>query len=184
MGTLKRLLRYLSGTRSFGITYSVPNIPAASFIGFADVAYANTDDQKSTFEYIFIVAGGAITWRSKEQETIALSSMEAEYIALSEAVREACWLRNLHNELGFLEKTPTIIKGDNDRSIAMAQNPQFHKRSKHVDIYWHWIREKVQDGEVSIGTCQDPTQTADVLTKVLTRPKHRQHILEMGLMQV
>jgi len=184
MGTLKRLLRYLSGTRSFGITYSVPNIPAASFIGFADAAYANTDNRKSTSEYIFIVAGGAITWRSKKQETIALSSTEAEYVALSEAAREACWLRNLHNELGFLEKTPTIIKGDNDGSIAMARNPQFHKRSKHVDIHWHWICEKVRDGEVSIGTCRDPTQTADVLIKALTRPKHRQHISEMGLTQV
>jgi len=89
MGTLKRLLRYLSGTRSFGITYSVPNIPAASFIGFADAAYANTDNRKSTSEYIFIVAGGAITWRSKKQETIALSSTEAEYVALSEAACEA-----------------------------------------------------------------------------------------------
>jgi len=113
-----------------------------------------------------------------------LSSMEAEYVALSEAACEACWLRNLHNELGFPEKTPTIIKGDNDGSIAMARNLQFHKRSKHVDIRWHWIHEKVQDGEVSIGTCRDPTQTADVLTKALTRPKHRQHILEMGLTQV
>jgi len=82
-----------------------------------------------------------------------LSSMEAEYVALSEAACEACWLRNLHNELGFPEKTPTIIKGDNDGSIAMARNLQFHKRSKHVDIRWHWIHEKVQDGEVSIGTC-------------------------------
>src|SRR6267142_5170442 len=89
MGTLKRLLQYLSGTRSFGITYSVPNIPAASFIGFADAAYANTDNRKSTSEYIFIVAGGAITWRSKKQETIALSSTEAEYVALSEAACEA-----------------------------------------------------------------------------------------------
>ena len=71
----------------------------------------NTDDQKSTFGYIFIVASGAITWRSKKQETIALSSMEAEYIALSEVAHKACWLRNLYNELGFLEKTLTIIKG-------------------------------------------------------------------------
>ena len=119
---LPRLLRllYLSGTRSFSITYSVLNIPAASFIRFADTAYANTDNHKFTSGYIFIMASGVITWRSKKQETIALPSMEAKYIALSKAACEAYWLRNLHNELGFLEKTPTIIKRDNDESIAMA----------------------------------------------------------------
>jgi len=78
MGILKRLLQYLSGMRSYGITYRISNIPVNSFIGFADVAYANTDDRKSTSGYVFLAAGGAITWRSKKQETIALSSTEAD----------------------------------------------------------------------------------------------------------
>jgi len=78
------------------------------------------DDCKSMSGYVFLVAGGAIMWQSKKQETIALLSMEAEYVALSEAACEACWLRNLHSELGFLERTPTIIMGDNDGSIVMA----------------------------------------------------------------
>ena len=80
-----------------------------------------------TSGYVFIVGGGAITWRSKKQTTIALSSMEAEYIALSEASREACWLQSLYEELGYTQQSPNLIKGDNDGSIAMAQNPQFHK---------------------------------------------------------
>jgi hypothetical protein len=70
--------------------------------------------------YVFIAAEGAITWRLKKQETIALSLTKAEYVALSEATDEACWLRSLHMELGFSEKTPTIIKKDNDGSIGMA----------------------------------------------------------------
>ena len=94
--------------------------------------YANTDDYKSTSGYVFLVAGGAITWRSKKQTTIALSSteLEAEYIALSEAGREACWLRNLYEEIGYIQESPNIIKGDNDGANSMACNPQFHKRSK------------------------------------------------------
>jgi hypothetical protein len=127
------------------------------------------------------MAGGAITWRSKKQTMVALSSMEAEYIALSEVGREVCWLRNLCDELRFPQTAPTLLKGDNDGSIAMARNPQFHKHSKHIEICWHWVRDLAQDGVLNIKSCRDPEQTADVLTKALPRPKHQKHITEMGL---
>ena len=126
-----------------------------------------------------MASGGAITWKSKKQTTITLSSTEAEYIALSEAAREACWLRNLYDELGYNQQFPITIKGDNDGSIAMARNQ--HSRSKHIAIRWHWIRDLVDQELIKIETCRDPQQTADVLTKALPRPKHRQHSIEMGL---
>jgi reverse transcriptase-like protein len=174
---LKRILRYLSGTRTHGIKYSnIPNHSNPPF-GFADAAYANADDRKSTSGYVFITGNGAVTWRSKKQTTVALSSTEAEYVSLSEAAREACWLRHLYAELGFPQSAPTLIKGDNDGSIAMAKNPQFHKRPKHIDIRWHWVRDPVQERHVRIESCQDRDQTADVLTKALPRPKHRQHTI-------
>lgn len=125
--------------------------------------------------------GGAVTWRSKKQTTIALSSTEAEYVVLSEAGREACWLRNLYEELGQKQNEPTLIKGDNDGSIAMARNPQFHKQSKHIDIRWHWVRNLTEEKEIKIESCRDPEQTADVLTKALARPKHQKHVGEMGI---
>ena len=115
------------------------------FHGYADAAYANTDDYKSVSRYVFIVGGGAIKWQSKKQTTIALSSTEAEYIALSEARQEACWLRSLYQELGFIQKSPNLIRGDNNGSISMAHNPQFHKRAKHITTRWHWIHDLVQD---------------------------------------
>jgi len=96
-----------------------------------------------------------------------LSSTEAEYVALSEASREAMWLRHLFGELGFIQKEPILLLGDNDGSIAMAKNPEFHKCTKHVDIRWHWVRELVSDGLVNIVDCRDPEQTADILTKQL-----------------
>ena len=80
------------------------------------------------------MAGGAITWFSKKQSITAMSTTEAEYIALSEAAREVYWLRNLFFELGFAQSLPTTIQGDNNGSIAMTKNPQFHKRSKHIDL--------------------------------------------------
>jgi hypothetical protein len=180
---LKRILRYLAGTKDLGITYSKTstNLHDNSFYGFADAAFANHDDLKSTSGYVFLASGGAITWKSKKQTTIALSSTEAEYVALSEAAREACWLRNLYKELGYNQEFPTIIKGDNDGSIAMAKNQQFHSRSKHIAIRWHWVRDLVEVGLIDIKTCRDPQQTADVLTKALPRPKNSQHTHEMGL---
>ena len=82
---------------------------------------------KSTMGYVFLAAGGVITWKSKKQSIIALSTTEAEYVALSEAGREAVWLRNLYKELGFPQGTSTIMKGDNEGSIILTQNPQFHQ---------------------------------------------------------
>ena len=130
-------------------------------------AFTNTDDQKSTSGYVFISAGGAITWSSKKQTTVALLSTEAKYVAISEASREAYWLRSLYEELGEDQNSPSVIKGDNEGSIAMTQNPQFHKRAKHISTRWHWVQDLVEEGTVTIESCRDPEQTADVLTKVL-----------------
>jgi len=139
-GSLKRILRYLVGTRDYGITYRKSNGqnnnmnlfhglarnygPADDgkdnlFRGFADAAFANADDYKSTTRYVFLVSEGAITWKSKRQTIIAMSSTESEYIALSAAGREAFWLRNLYDELGFPQMGPTVIKSDNEGSIIL-----------------------------------------------------------------
>jgi hypothetical protein len=179
---LKRILRYLSGTRDYRITYKALPARPDFFHGYADAAYANSDDNKSTTGYVFLAGEGAITWCSKKQITTALSSTEAEYVALSESGREACWLRNLYTELGLLKEDMTVtIYGDNEGSIAMAKNPQFHKRSKHIATHWHWIRELVREGTIAIESLQDPDQTADVLMKALPRQKHIKHVEEMGL---
>jgi hypothetical protein len=133
---LKEILQYLAGTKNFGITYSknasdtVGNI----FYSFADAAYANNEDNKSTSGYIFLAAGGAITWRSKKQTTISLSSTKAEYVALSEAGHEVCWLKNLFLELGYSQNSPILIKGNNDGSIVMAHNLQLNSQTKHINI--------------------------------------------------
>jgi hypothetical protein len=185
---LKRILRYLKGTKKLGIKYSSATPQHVGqqqntnlFYGYADAAYANTDEYKSTSGYVFVAGGGSITWKSKKQSTVALSSTEAEYIALAEAGREACWLRTLYDELGYTQESPNIIKGDNDGAIAMARNPQFHNRAKHIATRWHWIRDLVQSNMLSLESCRDPEQTADVLTKPLARPKHQKHLREMGL---
>ena len=185
VGALKRILRYLAGTKTYGIVYKALPEQPSFFFGYADASYGNADDRRSISGYVFLAGNGAITWSSRKQISIALLSTEAEYVSLSEAGREACWLRSLYTELGLLqENIPTLIRGDNDGSIAMAKNPQFHKRSKHIAIRWHWVRDLVQEGKLCIESCQDPEQTADILTKALPRPKHQKHTKEMGLVSV
>jgi hypothetical protein len=186
-GAAKRLLRYIKGTRSLGITYRAQSerlvgpMDSNFFFGFSDATFANADDRKSISGYVFLSNGGAITWGSKKQNTIALSTTEAEYVTLSEAAREATWLRHLYGELGFIQREPILLLGDNDGSIAMAKNPQFHKRTKHVDLRWHWVRELVNDGLINIVDCRDPQQTADIFTKQVPRIKFSRHVNELGM---
>jgi hypothetical protein len=126
----KRILRYLKGTKDLGITYKSKRSKDSNeniVIGYSDASFANNDDRSSVSGYTFLASEGAITWGSKKQNVISLSTTEAEYICLSDATREAVWLRNLVKELGYEQKQPTLIYGDNLSSLAIAHNPQYHK---------------------------------------------------------
>jgi len=178
---LKRVLQYLSETRSYGITYHDVLGHPNQFFGYADASFTDADDLKSTTGYVFKMSSSVITWYSKKQSVTALSTMEAEYITLSEAMQEACWSRNLFEELGFAQVLPTTIFSDNKGSIAISKNPQFHKRAKHIGTQFHSVKEQVQEGVVTIESVRSQQQTADVLTKPLPWLKHKQHVSEMGL---
>ena len=127
------------------------------------------DDRKSTSGYIFKSASGAILWRSKKQDCIALSTAEAEYVALSSATQEAVWLRKLATDLGNPPKESTTIHEDKQSAIAMSKNPQFHGRAKHIDIKHHYVREQVNSGSVKLVYCPTNEMTADIFTKGLGR---------------
>ncbi|GMG18459.1 unnamed protein product [Phytophthora fragariaefolia] len=113
--------------------------------------------------------GGCISWRSKKQRTVALSSTEAEYMALTEATQEAIWLKAFLCEIGEMETKSTIkIYENNQGSIALAKNPEFHKRTKHIDIRYHFVREKVEDSQVVLEYCSTKDMLADLMTKPIT----------------
>jgi hypothetical protein len=131
---------------------------------------------------VFLASEGVITWKSKKQTVIALSTTESEYVALSEAGRKASWLRNLYDELGFVQKSPTLIKGDNEGSISMTHDLQFHMRSKHITLWHHWVHDLVNNKVLDIQSCRNTEQTADVLMKSLLKLKHVWHTEEMGVL--
>jgi hypothetical protein len=182
MGAAKRVLRYLAGTRNSGITYQCNGEPEIRICGWSDADFANNpQDRVSVSGYVFKLGEGAITWSSKKQNSVALSSTEAEYTAMAHAAREVIWLRNLFEELHLPQKLPTILYGDNQSALAIAQNPQYHARSKHFDVKNHYIRDKIRDGLIKEIYCPTDDMIADLFTKPLPRPKHAKFTSELGM---
>ena len=130
---------------------------------------------------MFLLAGGAISWSSKKQSSVALSSTEAEYIAGAHAAKELVWLRRLLNELGLRTDAATILLMDNQSAMAIARNPEFHDRTKHIDVRYHFLRLKVENEELDPTYIPTEEQIADVLTKALCREKHEKFSEGMGI---
>ncbi len=179
----KRVLRYLSGTKELGITYRKdPNYdPTNIFHGYSDANFASNADGTSITGFVFKSADAAITWNSKWQRNILQSTTETEYVGLNEATREAVWLRNLYEELGFRQTKPTTVYGDNQGSLAVAVNPQFHKRTKHFQVKMFYVREQIQNKTIKTEYCPTAEMTADIFTKPLHKPKHLFHTTNMGM---
>ena len=131
---------YLKGTKDLCLVYSVSNANNP-MIGYSDANWAgDRDTRRSTSGYAFIVSGGLVSWNSKKQKIVALSTAEAEYVALSEACKETIWLRKLVQEVVGGRDKATIMYEDNQAAISMVKNPVHHARSKHIDIKFHYIR--------------------------------------------
>jgi hypothetical protein len=145
----KRVIRYLKGTRNQELTFG----PDGGAEGFSDVNWGNNiDDRHSICGYVFTLNRGAISWSSKKQSVVALSSTEAEYIGITHAAKEATWIRHLLSELYSPQilEYPIIIHCDNKSAIELAKNATFHSRTKHIAIRYHYIREALNDG-VTLG---------------------------------
>jgi Reverse transcriptase (RNA-dependent DNA polymerase) len=182
--SLKHVLRYLKGTVDYKLTYGGNN-RSLHFHGFCDSDWgSDVDDRRSVTGYVFMLGGGAVSWQSKKQPTVALSSVEAEYMAATQATREAMWWRKLLHELGIQSYPTTTIYSDSQGSIALSKNPEHHGRSKHIDIRHHFVREQVVAGVVALQYVPTEEMMADVMTKPLSRDKHVKLIHRMGVHSV
>jgi hypothetical protein len=150
------------------------------------LAYADSDwasdpnTRKSTSGYVVKLAGAIFSWNMRAQKTVALSSTEAEYMSLSDTSRQLMWVRNLFTELG-IDLAPIPLYGDNQGSIFIASNPVQEKRSKHIDLRYHYIRDVVQNGKVELFFVEGTQNPADMFTKNLGRVKFLKFREQLGL---
>lgn len=166
----KRILRYLKGTTDLSLIYCKDE---EEIKGYVDADWGGCIiDRRSYTGYTFILSGASISWESRKQRTVALSSTEAEYMALTCAAKEAIHLIGFMNELGFRELAKVVIFNDNQSAEKLAANPVFHARSKHIDIKHHFVREALKRHPIKLLYLQTEKMIADVLTKPLTGPKH------------
>ncbi|EKG09467.1 Integrase catalytic core [Macrophomina phaseolina MS6] len=170
MKLARRVLRYLKGTKTLRLTYKGS---LHMLRGFTDADWAGCrDTRRSTAGYLFNIGSGAISWQSKRQSIVALSTCEAEFIGQTQATKEAIWLRRLLHELNVSQgKTATIICGDNQGAIALSSNPQYHSRTKHMEIQRKWQGEVQEVGTVKLKYVPTTEQIADGFTKPLARDR-------------
>ncbi|XP_053685754.1 uncharacterized protein LOC128735287 [Sabethes cyaneus] len=178
---LKRVLRYLQGTRNYSLTYQQTDA-VSPLAGFADADWgSDMNDRRSTSGCLFQVFGNTVSWTTRKQTSVSLSSTEAEYISSSQAACEAIWLRNLLSEFNVVLESPTVIFEDNQSCIYIATEPRDQKRMKHLDIRYNYIRECIQNGSISIEFVPTQKQLADVFTKALPANIFNKHRVALGL---
>jgi hypothetical protein len=173
----KRVLRYLKGTKNLGLKFKANyqnkiRMPPSAGPVWCDSDWAgDPDTRRSTTGFVGKMGLDLIEWKTKRQPTVALSSSEAEYMALTSAVTHVLWHRQIMKNLCFDLDAPTVIYEDNTGCLAMAENPVSRDRSKHIDIKVHFCREAVKNRDVMIIQCPTERMTADILTKALQRAK-------------
>ncbi|GJZ22328.1 retrotransposon protein, putative, ty1-copia subclass [Tanacetum coccineum] len=175
---VKWILKYLRGTVNVGLVYGTHHGNHVDVTGFVDSDYAKDPDKgRSITGYAFLVQRCVVSWKATLQHVVALSTTEAEYMALTEAVKEAIWLRGLLEELG-VELNTVAVNCDNQGAIHLSRNHVFHERTKHINVRYHFIREVLEAKTVEVLKVGTEHNAADALTKVV--PGHKlQHCLEL-----
>jgi hypothetical protein len=180
--TLKRVFQYLQGTKDLKLTYGGKR---SGLEGYTDADRMSSEQRKAISGYVFLIDGGAVSWRSRKQEIVSTSTTEAEYVATTHAAKEALYLRQFITELFRPLDSPLPLQCDNQGAIALAHADvgQYHSRTKHIDIRYHFIRQNIQDGFISLQYCPTEEMVADILTKPLPVHKVRYFVGMLGLIR-
>jgi hypothetical protein len=175
---VKWILRYLRSTVDVGLVFEQDESLGRCIVGYCDSDYAgDLDKRRSTTGYLFTLAKAPVSWKSTLQSTVALSTTEAEYMAITEAVKEAIWLYGLLEDLGVGQKQ-LVVYSDSQSAIHLAKNQVFHARTKHIDVRYHFVREILEEEEILLQKIHTAENPADMLTKVVTRAKF-EHCLNL-----
>ncbi|KAL5850362.1 hypothetical protein ACOSQ4_008375 [Xanthoceras sorbifolium] len=163
---VKWIFRYLRGTSKMCLRFGETN---HVLVGYTDADMAgDVDSRKSTSGYLITFAGGAVSWQSKLQKCVALSTTEAEFIAATEACKELLWMKKFLNELGVQQDRYQLFC-DSQSAIHLGKNSSFHSRSKHIDVRYHWIRDVLEKKQLQLEKIHTEENGSDMLTKILPR---------------
>ncbi|CAI0428727.1 unnamed protein product [Linum tenue] len=177
---VKRILRYLQGTLTHGLSFSRSSSPQLH--GYSDASFASSPrDQKSITGFAVFYGTNLISWFTRKQKAVSRSSTECEYRALATLASEVIWLQALLSELGQHLSAPPVLWCDNLGATYLAHNPVFHSRSKHMEIEFHFVRDRVFKGQLQVRYIPATDQLADVLAKPLTRIPFRQYCSKFHL---
>ena len=171
----QQVLKYLKNTSTLGLHYTKSS-KTPELSAYVDADYAGDEDaRKSTTGYIFYYGNCPVSWSATLQPVVATSSTYAEYIALASAAQECAFLRAIVNDMGSRATGPTLLREDNQGAIFLSNNPAFHKRSKHIDVRFHYIREQVDNKSIKLEYVNTADNTADILTKQLPVGPFKSH---------
>ncbi|CAK1581238.1 unnamed protein product [Parnassius mnemosyne] len=179
------VLRYLSATRDFGLVYVKNNL---DLIGFVDADWGSNSVDRSSFTgYCFLYSGCVVSHEFRKQQTVALSSTKAEYMAICEASKEAIFLKNLLTDLIVSKSStiePIILCNDSQSAQKLTDNSMYHRRSKHIDVKFHFIREAVERKLVRFEYLNTLEMPADIFTKSLCKVKHHKFMEKIGIVEL
>jgi hypothetical protein len=196
LSLLKRMLRYYKGTSTLGIKYqrmdtkldntAAGDVSNAGLVGYSDSAFSDNAQRKSSAGYIFMMAGGVISFKSYRQRLVTLSSTESEYIALTYAAKEACWLRRLLQQVGYTSNDlqPLQLYTDNQSALNMVRKDGHHERTKHIDNYYRYTKQEYQEGRINLEHIPGIDMPADGLTKPLDKLEHAKFIKLINMVKV
>ena len=180
MNAVLRILRYLKSAPGKGLMFSKHG--HLNIDGYSDADWAgNVTDRKSTSGYFTFVGGNLVTWRSKKQNVVALSSAEAEFRGMTKGICELLWLRKLLTELGYKPTSTINLFCDNKAAIAIAQNPVQHGRTKHVEVDRHFIKQKLEAKVFQFPFVKSEDQLADILTNAIFSKAFHNSLDQLGI---
>jgi hypothetical protein len=175
---VKHIYRYLAGTCNLWLSYGETR---RTLEGYADADGSMAEDRRAITGYVFLIDGGAVSWLSKRQEIISLFTTESEYVMAMHGMKEALWLCSLLFEVFRDFKDPTTLFSDNQSAIALTCDHQYHVRTKHINVCYHWIRWVIEQGSLRLIYCPTDNMVANVLTKALPSVKVKHFAAGLGL---
>jgi phosphoribosyl-AMP cyclohydrolase len=181
--TVKKVFRYLHGTTSYGLCYQGRSglDRVVDIHSFVDAYWdGDLDCRRSTSGYVFNLFGGAISWMSKRQAVVALSTTEVEYMATTHASKEAVWLQRLYSGIGLVQQV-VRLDCDSQSAIFLAKNPTYHSKTKHIDVQYHFVRDMVEEKKVLLEKVDTLKNVVDSLTKSVSTEKFSWCRVTMGI---